>query len=1059
MIALRASRKGRLLLFVVATAAVAAGGGIALTAVGTSPNPIDVTVTEGTNLAATVSPDHNTIIMDLQNRLWSMPIDGGDAKPLTDWLLEPSRPDWSPRGDLVTFESYKGGTFHIWVMNPDGSGVRQLTTGHGDDRDPRFSPDGTKIAFSSDRAFAGSYDVWVVDVASGSLTQITNGAADEFEPTWSPDGSRIAFVSGTGSTGTTIQSITSAGSPSSATNTEITAPAGSRLNSPSWSPDGKRIAYLQFAANKSWLMVSGTRVGASNDVFPFYPVWLNNDVLLYTADGRIHTTSVSSGTTWDDNFRATFTFNRPPYQRKAFDFDKNNPRQVLGIVGPALSPDGKSVAFEAINQIWVMQIGRKPQAITSDTYYKTDPAWSPDGTKLAYASDKNGTMHIFVRTLATGDEQQVTTMAGAQISPAWSPDGRSLAFQDQTGATFTIDVEGGAAKQVVPSLFAPGKPSWAANGKTIALAALKPYTHRFREGTSQVLTVDLTSGKITYTEPAPFESIGTRGEDGPVYAPDGSAMAYVMRSVLFIRPVDANGVPTGTAQQITTDVTDAPTWSGDSKKLLYLSNGKLRLVNRDGSGAQDVTADLSWQPEQQRGRTVIHAGQLWDGRGPDVQKDVDIVVVNNRIQSISPHSPNSGNGTGNGDQVNFVDASKLTVIPGLWESHTHEWIEGKSYGDRLGRLWMAYGVTTLNSVGDPAYRAAETREAFSSGQRIGPRYFATGEAIDGERVYYNFMRPVTGGDEQLQREISRAKALDYDMVKTYVRLPHETQAKVIQLAHDQLGDYVASHYMLPGVSYGEDGVTHVSATTRTGFAYTRSSAGVTYRDVIDTYVKSGAFDMSTTFNSSLYREDPQMVDDPRLGILNVPWDQASLRAKRDAAVNNDQTVSLDSLQKEEATVKAIRDGGGDLLAGTDSPLDNVATALHLNLRAQVKYGLEPWRALQSATMLTAKRVGVLKDLGTVEAGKVADLAFINGDPLTDIKQLANVQMVMKNGRIYTVADLEAPFKQAAGATSSALRAVRPNASVAGPADPRSTNGVYWWHDPAQMIEDDHQPPQ
>ena len=99
-----------------------------------------VAVTEGTNMSATVSPDHKTIILDLQETLWSLPISGGKAKRLTDPLLEPSRPDWSPKGDLVAFQGYKGGTFHIWVMKPDGTGVRQLTNGHGDDREPRISP-------------------------------------------------------------------------------------------------------------------------------------------------------------------------------------------------------------------------------------------------------------------------------------------------------------------------------------------------------------------------------------------------------------------------------------------------------------------------------------------------------------------------------------------------------------------------------------------------------------------------------------------------------------------------------------------------------------------------------------------------------------------------------------------------------------------------------------------------------------------------------------------------------------------------------------------------------
>src|ERR1700759_653457 len=109
-----------------------------------------VTLTEGTNIAATVSPDQKTIVMDLQGSLWSIPFEGGTAKQLTDPMMEPARPDYSPKGGLIAFQAYKGGTFHIWTINPDGTDLRQRTTGHGDDREPRFSPDGSKIAFGSD---------------------------------------------------------------------------------------------------------------------------------------------------------------------------------------------------------------------------------------------------------------------------------------------------------------------------------------------------------------------------------------------------------------------------------------------------------------------------------------------------------------------------------------------------------------------------------------------------------------------------------------------------------------------------------------------------------------------------------------------------------------------------------------------------------------------------------------------------------------------------------------------------------------------------------------------
>lgn len=1026
---------------------LAAGAAVAATA---ALRQTTVTVRKATNVAATLSPDKGTLLLDLHGTLHRVPANGGTAVAVTDPLLEAARPHWAPVGDFVAFQAYKGGTFHIWTMKPDGSSVTQLTTGHGDDREPRVSPDGKKIVFASDRAFAnaadrkatveGSYDIWQLEVASGTLTQITREVTtDEFEPTWSPDGAKIAYVSGTGATGTTIRAVDASGTSA----VVVTAPAGTRLNSPAYSPDGTKIAYLQFANNKSQLMVSpvaggaAVRVGSSDDVFPFQPNWIDDDRLLYTADGGIVVSTLSSGSSTQVAFQADFKLDRTPYPRKKIDFEPNGPQQVTGIVSPALSPDGKHVLFQALNQLYVMRIGGKPTAITFDSFAKMDPAWV-DKDRISYSTDRAGTMHIFLQDLRTGEEKQITSMDGAQVSSAWSKSGK-LAFQDQNGATYTMDPATGATQKIGPNLFAPSKPSWSANGNLIAQAALRPYSRRFREGVSEMFTINLTTNDQIYTPLIPFKSTSTRGEDGPVYSPDGTAVAFVTDSRLWVRPVDAGGMLTGEAKAINDEVTDAPTWSGDGKTLLYLNNGRLRLIPRDGGSPQTVPVDLTWKAARPDGRLVIRAGRLWDGKGPDVRTNVDIVVVNNRIQRIQP------GGTAQISGARVIDASSQTVMPGLFESHTHQYIEGKFYGDRLGRLWMTYGVTELNSVGDPVYRAQETREAYASNARVGPRYFMTGEALDGERVFYNFMRPIM--DEQtLAREIERAKAMDYDMVKTYVRLPHAWQKVASDAAH-QMGVYSAAHYMLPGQGFDVDGQTHVSATTRLGFAYTRSSAGISYQDMRDIFSQPGAFVISTTFNPSLYAEDPGMVDDRRLQVLNVPWDQALLRAKRDNAVRNDQTVSLDSLKKEEETVASIIRQGGVALAGTDSPLDNVATALHLNLRAQVKFGHESWKALQTATLLPARTIGVEKDLGTVEEGKLADLAFINGDPLRDIKELANVAGVMKNGRYYGVDELMQPFVAAAQGTTAVQQRMLP----AKPAQIEK----YWWHDPAQLVEDEH----
>ena len=120
-------------------------------------------------------------------------------------------------------------------------------------------------------------------------------------------------------------------------------------------------------------------------------------------------------------------------------------------------------------------------------------------------------------------------------------------------------------------------------------------------------------------------------------------------------------------------------------------------------------------------------------------------------------------------------------------------------------------------------------------------------------------------------------------------------------------------------------------------------------------------------------------------------------------------MSLLRLQREEATVADDFRNGALILAGTDSPLDIPATSLHLNLRGQVKYGMKPWQALETATSMAARAWHVNSDLGTLEPGKLADLIIVSGDPLENIQDAANVQYVMKNGNLLSVEEILAPF--------------------------------------------------
>ena len=111
-------------------------GAIALMAqTATSPQNISVTLREGTNMAAALSPDGRTLIIDLQGSLWTLPAAGGAARRISDEYLDARQPAWAPDGTRVAFQGYSDGVWHIYVANADGSGLRAITSGPFDDRE------------------------------------------------------------------------------------------------------------------------------------------------------------------------------------------------------------------------------------------------------------------------------------------------------------------------------------------------------------------------------------------------------------------------------------------------------------------------------------------------------------------------------------------------------------------------------------------------------------------------------------------------------------------------------------------------------------------------------------------------------------------------------------------------------------------------------------------------------------------------------------------------------------------------------------------------------------
>ncbi|MBA8826141.1 Tol biopolymer transport system component [Saccharopolyspora lacisalsi] len=978
---------------------------------------VGVRLTAGTNLCAAPAPEGSRVAFDVVNAIWVAGASGEPARRLTDQLQDATQPDWSPDGRRLVFQSYQDGRFHLWVIGVDGQGLRQLTEGGWDHREPRFSPDGRLIAFSSDRSNAG-YQIFTLEVDTGRISRVTTAQQDVRTPSWSPDGSALIYLAG----GAAIERVQLA---SGAVRRLVEEdPASTTLFGPSLAPDGTSVGYVHRTGSRSDLMVDQRTVTEGEDVFGFAPRWLSAGELLYTADGRIRRRRLDGGSD-----EVPFTARVPVRTERSYPRRRPGVRgnRVLGIAGPVCSRDGTRVAFRALNSVWVMVLGQEPRKLVDDGYFASDPDFSPDGRRVVYVSDRGGTADLWLRELDSGAEHRITDVEGAQLAPRFSPDGTRIAYQDQDGATWVAEPGSGRTRQVAPPLFQPGRPDWSPDGRVLVLAAVKPYSRRFREGTSQILRVELDSGALHYTEPLPFRSISTRGDDGPVWSPDGAHLAFSLESRAWVVPVDALGRFTGPPRRVTDELTDSLAWR-DAEHLLFLNGGHLRSVHIGTGRTSTIPLRLRWSPARTEQHRAVHVGALWDGHANTLRRGVDIVLAHDRIAAVLPHRP--GRPT--------LEAGELTAIPGLIDAHNHWHLRGRQWGDRQGRAWLAYGITTTRSPGDPAYQMQETREALASGARVGPRYYATGEAIDGSRVYYNFMRPTLSA-QQLRLEMERASKLGYDLIKTYVRLPASLQREAVALAHE-LGVPLTSHYLYPAADIGVDGMEHTGATNRLGYSHTVSELGNAYQDVIDLFTTSGMSITPTLFSSAaLYAFDRSLVEDRRTAALFPPWEYESLLAKVEQATGPEGEVWRAELANKVTMLLRIHRGGGFVIAGTDAPLDDVALSLHMNMRAMVRHGFTPHEALTVATRNPARWLGLGEELGHVRPGAYADLALVSGNPLNDITAAAAVHTTIRGGRVYTGEQLLHPFTSPSADRPAHVRGVHR-------AEPERDPAL-WWHEP------------
>jgi len=459
----------------------------------------------------------------------------------------------------------------IWVMPKTGGAARQLTHSPGEESWPRFSPDGTEIAYTA--SYNGNPDVFVMPATGGVPVRVTYQSHSDRMVEWHPDGDHLLFASGRESGRQSFSQFylvpKDGGLPD-----KLDVPYGELA---SYSPDGRQLAYItKITENYPFKRYRG---GLASDIIVYdlenntarnitenaandgKPAWVGNKIYFVSDQGTnmrlnlwVHDLQTNAATqvTQFEDFdislmsagpndlvfeaggdlylmdTATESYEAVPVE-VASDLSVEMPRSTdvsESIGNMTASPGGKRVVFQARGELFNTPVseGFVMNMTRSSGAFDHDPAWSPDGKQIAYWSDRSGEYEIHLQQSdGQGEPRQLTNRGmGYGYRLYWSPDSERIAFIDETNDVSVVDVESGdvaVAGNTVWNVGHGGRQgypiAWSPDSRWIAFTQGADNTHNV------VMLYDVEAGTARQA------TSGFYNDSAPVFSTDGKYLFYL----------------------------------------------------------------------------------------------------------------------------------------------------------------------------------------------------------------------------------------------------------------------------------------------------------------------------------------------------------------------------------------------------------------------------------------------------------------------------------------------------------------------------------------------------
>ena len=1000
---------------------------------------------EGTWMSVDVSPDGKQIAFDLLGDIYVIPSTGGEAKALTTGVAWDMQPRFSPDGRWIAFTSDRAGGDNIWIMKRDGSSPSQVTK--EDFRllnSPAWSPDSDYIVarkhFVSTRSL-GAGEMWLYHRSGGAGLQLTkrpNEQKDAGEPALSPDGRYLYYSQDTtpgpffqydkDSNGQ-IYVIQRLDRQTGETAAFISGPGGAIRPTPSH--DGKKIAFVRRVRGKSVLYVDQIDSGedaplydgldrdmqeiwAIHGVYPSMAWTPDDSAIVFWAGGKIKRIDVSTKTVTDIPFHVKATRRvqnalRFPVSVAPPEFD------VKALRWAQVSPDGSEAVYQALGHLYTRKLPNgSPRRLTSQNdHFEFYPSYSRDGKRIVYSTwddQKLGTIRVV--SSAGGEGTVITTTPGHYLEPAFTPDGTKVVYRASTGYYLTdprwsrnpgiywIPAIGGQPTLITEEGTAP---QFGSSSDRVYLSNYERADKPSLPGKYTFLSMKLDGSD---------QHIHVRADNAVEFrlSPDGKWLAFVDLYEAYVAPFvltgstvelgpEAKSIPVA---RVSKDAGECVHWSGDSKKLhwslgpeLFTRELKDAFTFLEGAPAKlpeppatGVNIGFKHPTDVPSGKIAFTGGRIITMRGDEVIEDGVIVVEGNRIRAVGSKAQVRPPA-----DATVIDVAGKTLIPGLIDVHWH----GAMGEDEITpeQSWinyasLAFGVTTLHDPSNDTSEIFSSSELARAGMITGPRIFSTGTILYGAEGSF---KTVINNLDDARAALRRMKAYGAFSVKSYNQPRREQRQQIIAAARElgmmvvPEGGALFEHNMTMVVD-GHTGVEHslpVAKLYKDGFQlWTQTQVGYTPTLVVAYGGLEGERYWYATTN---------VWEDERL-MNFVPREIIDSRSRRREIAPEEEWNHFNI-----ARIAAELERQG-VIVNIGAHGQREGLAAHWEMWMLSQGGMKSHEVLRCATMNGARYLGLDHDIGSIEAGKLADIVVLDKNPLDEIRNTESVRYVMVNGRLH-----------------------------------------------------------